>query len=215
MQASRIVGSSRVIQGETQRAPGSSKQSVQQSRIGGRIGKSRRDIPEPEPPEGYMPSDTRRREAPPSQRMMRSGIQPIPTKGVGDVSAKLKQRVVAVQATTLVFWTAIPFWIPQICFWMLGIAGLGMESIPWLNYVLPGVTLFWLGEIIIVAIGVCTMTYAALILGLRGVNCFGGLKGLVFALCVAGYCAPIANFFPWFVLWLAAIVYLQGKPKNA
>jgi hypothetical protein len=117
----------------------------------------------------------------------------------------------AARASWFIFWTAIAFSVPQLNFWIFSLIGIGTESIPFANWVLPGETLFMLSHTVIIAIGITTMIYALLVYSLSLVNCFGGSKFLWFALCVAFYCTPILNGPPWFVLWLWVVTNNQGR----
>lgn len=114
-------------------------------------------------------------------------------------------------AAGTIFWTAIGFYVPQLGFWLLGIAGLGLEITPVINYVIPGNTLFVASYVVITLIGVSTMAYAALVFTIRGVPCFGGWKGLIFAGCLTAYLVLFINFFPWFIIWLASVILLQSE----
>ena len=120
----------------------------------------------------------------------------------------------AAVASSFIFWTAIPFWVPQIAFWLVGLAGLGFESIPFANYILPGQTLFTFSYLIILFIGITTMIYALCIYAIRKINFFSGMKGLVFAICIALYCAPFLNFAPWFIGWLWIVTKNQGSDES-
>lgn len=117
----------------------------------------------------------------------------------------------AARVSWFIFGTAISFSVPQVKFWILSLIGMGVESIPFANWVLPGETLFILSYMIVMAIGITTMGYALLIYSLNRVNCFGRFKFLMFALCFAFYCTPILNGIPWFVLWLYVVTTNQGK----
>ena len=120
-------------------------------------------------------------------------------------------QVKAARAGWFIFLTAIPFWVPQIYCWMVGVAGLGSESVWLLSYVIPGETIFTTMNFIISAIGVITMMYAFVVYATAKVNAWSGMKGLVFCFCVAFYCAPFLNFAPWFLLWIVYTTYSQ-KP---
>jgi hypothetical protein len=121
------------------------------------------------------------------------------------------KRFKAAQASTVIFWTAIPFWVPQITFWMIGLVGLGGEAIPIANYLIPGETIFTVMHFLVMTIGIVTMMYAFMIYSSRMINSFSGFKGLLFCFCVAFYCAPLLNAFPWFVVWLIAVNYAQWE----
>ncbi len=117
----------------------------------------------------------------------------------------------AARASWFIFYTAIGFSVPQLAFWVFSLIGLGVESIPFASWVLPGEELFILSHIIVIAIGITTMIYALLVYQMSLVNWFGGSKFLWFALCVAFYCAPVLNGPPWFVVWLWVVTKNQCK----
>jgi hypothetical protein len=123
----------------------------------------------------------------------------------------LVKRIAATQACSVIFWSAIGFYVPQITFWLIGIAGIGLEAIPVVNYVIPGQLLFFVSYAVIFFIGICTMLYSVWILMLRKIDCFSGYKGLIFLLCLDGYMVIFINFIPWFVVWLWSVILLQKK----
>lgn len=132
-------------------------------------------------------------------------------KKIDNVTNKLHKTIKAGTTSATIFWTAIPFYIPQLSFWLIGIAGIGLESDTVTSYLIPGNTLFIVSYLIIALIGVCTMAYAVFSFTLRGVNSFGGVKGLIFVACLAGYLVVFINFFPWFIVWLVSVAYLQKE----
>lgn len=119
------------------------------------------------------------------------------------------KKIAAAITSNALFWNTIPFWIPQIAFWILGIAGIGLDSIPVLSSLKVGYGLFFISWLLIAVIGIGSMLYAIMTLTLRGIDNFGGLKGLIFILCLTGYLVIFLNFFPWIILWLWAVTLLQ------
>ena len=139
-------------------------------------------------------------------------INPISRNGAsGSQSAVLIKQVKAIQVSVSIFTSAIGFYIPQIGFWILGIIGLGGGSIPILKYFFPGQTIYMLSYFVVLAIGICTMGYAAFMYSLQRVNCFSGYKGLIFILCLTGYLVMFINIFPWFIIWIWSVPYLQKE----
>lgn len=140
--------------------------------------------------------------------------KPSPTKKLAREEAlatagSVAKQVQAVLVANFIFWTAISFYVPQLVFWLLGILFIGMESVTFVNYFVPGELLYTIMYACIMLIGVCTMVYAAFIFTLRGIDCFGGWKGFIFIVCLAGYLVIGINFFPWFVVWIYSVSYLQ------
>jgi hypothetical protein len=112
-----------------------------------------------------------------------------------------------------IFWTAIPLWFLQFTFWIFGLIGLSLESLPIANFVLDGEELYIASVILIGAIGVITMVYAASFMYMRGVSCFRGYKSLVCILATTFYFVTFINVFPWFTLWLFAVVMLEERQE--
>ena len=121
------------------------------------------------------------------------------------------KRIKAGSVSITIVYGAIWFWIPQFVFWIVGLTGLAGESLWVASWFIPGEAIFGGMNILVSIIGIITMVYAFLMYSLRLVDAFSGMKGLVFCFCVAFYCAPLLNFFPWFVVWLLVVTYSQGK----
>lgn len=144
------------------------------------------------------------------------GVQKNPlTKGMGqllpqDVLSAI-DKVNTYSTCVTIFWTAIAFWPMQFIFWIVSVAAYGLETIPFLNYVLPGESIFWASWFFVVLVGWSMLLYAALFLFVRNVPAFVDYKWFIFILCLIGYLIPILNVFPWFVMWLLAIVALEKK----
>jgi hypothetical protein len=113
----------------------------------------------------------------------------------------------AMGATINILWTMLPFYPIQLMFWFLGFAGLGSETVPIVNWILPGQELFMLSYFIIALIGLCTMFYAAFVFTLYRVKCFSGSRALVFMACLTGYLVFFLNLFPWILFWIVAVLY--------
>lgn len=200
-----IVGAARVVGGEVARKGSTatvSKIENQSRRASSGAEKTK-----------YQPADTRQRD---SNNATRNRYNPIryaknsqnETENAKKGAITIKRLQAGVTSVTI-FWTAIGFWIPQMIFWMVGIFGLGSESIPLFNYVIPGEVIYMLSYIVIVFIGMCTMFYAATVYYFRRVRFFSGYKGIIFIFCIVGYFVIFINFFPWFTIWLLAVTYMQ------
>jgi len=131
--------------------------------------------------------------------------------GVLSSALKTYKRIKAGSVSITILWSAIWFWIPQFFFWIGGLAGLAGESLWLASWLIPGEAIFGGMNFLVSIIGIITMVYGFMMYSLRSVDAFGGMKGLVFCFCVAFYCAPLLNFFPWFVVWLLVVTYSQGK----
>jgi hypothetical protein len=145
-------------------------------------------------------------------QLMRKQARAAKMPNVG-ILGKVKQAE-AVRVSITIFATAIPFWFFQVAIWMVGIGGLGLESIPFANYVMPGDTLYMLSYMLIAGLGICTMVYATFVYGINRINCFGGSKMLVFMFCMTGYLVIFINGFPWFILWLLAVSKMQTTEQS-
>lgn len=118
----------------------------------------------------------------------------------------------AYAASTFILWTVVPFYVTQVLFWMLGLAGIGLETVPFAGeWFLPGVEIYMVSYLVIVIIGICSMVYAAVVYFTRRVDAFSGVKTLVFMLCVTGYFVFFLNAFPWVIGWILCVIYTQNK----
>jgi hypothetical protein len=120
-------------------------------------------------------------------------------------------KVLVIAASSLIAWTALPFYIPQLMFWLLGLLGIGMKTVPLAGAILPGEALFFFTYLMIAIIGFCSMLYAAFVYMLRGVRCFEGARTLVFMCCLTGYLIPFLNLVPWVVFWLLAVIFAKNE----
>lgn len=200
-----IVGTARVVGGEVAKKGSTATAS--------RIGNQSRRASAGAEQTKYQQADTRQRN---SYNATRNRYNPIRYAKNTESEAENQKKTVTTMkrlqagvTSVTIFWTAIGFWIPQIIFWMVGIFGLGSESIPLFNYVIPGEVIYMLSYVVIVFIGMCTMFYAATVYYFRRVRFFSGHKGIIFIFCIVGYFVIFINFFPWFTIWLFAVTYMQ------
>jgi hypothetical protein len=149
-------------------------------------------------------------------------------------------RTRAANAAYIVFWSTIPFFVPQIMFWLLGLGSLGLEQVamtiktaasmpyaptlPGLSTIisflgqlagdaLPGKELFLFFYVLIAGIGFVSMLSAAAIFIFRGIPCFGKWKTVIFLCCLTGYLTIFLNFIPFVLIYAFAVVYLQGRDE--
>ena len=94
---------------------------------------------------------------------------------------------------------------------MVGLAGLGLETLPVVDAFAPGMEVFVLGYLVAAGIGVCSMVYAAWIYTIRGVACFAGMKAFIFICCLTGYLVVFLNLFPWLILWILSVVLIRDE----
>jgi hypothetical protein len=121
----------------------------------------------------------------------------------------------AVAAGLFILWSTLPFYIPQLVFWLVGLAGIAGESIPFADFVVPGKELFILSYIVIAFIGLCSMAYAIVMFNARGVDCFSGHKSLYLLLCLMGYFVFFINAAPWILFWVLSVMLNQGGEEGA
>ncbi|MAZ30077.1 hypothetical protein CL655_02215 [bacterium] len=109
-----------------------------------------------------------------------------------------------------------------IFFWLISIFGLallfmGEEAVKWIPWwgddlakltMQPGQILFGVGWIGTTVIGLLTMLTILVLLLVRGVWWFkDSVILLLLILSVALYIAPVTSFFPWFLLFVAGVVW--------
>lgn len=131
---------------------------------------------------------------------------------LGDAVSGVR-KIRAVVATTFLSWTVLPFYVPQIMMWLLGLSGLGLEGLPVANILFPGTELFMFTYVVIGIIGICSMAYAAWIYTIRLVPCISGNLTLVFILCLTMYLVPFLNLFPWVMPYMIAVVLASRKEE--
>lgn len=212
MVAPLIVGAARVVGGTTKVATGATskaKAATVRPELLRRVRARERRKQRQQSPLSPEASDRQVRnmtkQLPGSQKLLKfskaaSGEEPL--------TKKIKASI----AANAIFWAAIGFYIPQFIFWIMEIIGFGFESVPIIGDVLPGKELSLASWLIIVLIGTGTMLYATFVFMARGINSFGGWKGLIFILCLTGYLVIFINgMFPWFVIWIFAVVALQDE----
>ncbi len=127
---------------------------------------------------------------------------------------KTTERIWAIAASGLIAWFVLPFYTLQALFWILGLASLGLEAVPIADIFLPGTEVFVFMYILIALIGVCSMLYAVWIYTVRGVRCFSGVRGLMFACCMTGYLVFFLNLFPWIILWMLCVIYTNTEDQE-
>jgi hypothetical protein len=133
---------------------------------------------------------------------------------IGSENNALTKRVRIMNAcikNPLVMWVVGGLWALQFCVWGFGMVGLGIEKIPGANLLYPGVTLFEFSYFFIGIVGIITLIIIAGVFVASKVECFSGAKLLVFALTFCLYWLPFLGLFPWFGLWLIAVIYLQNE----
>lgn len=130
--------------------------------------------------------------------------------GEGQTIAKIQ----AITAGVFILWGTLPFFVPQFLFWIIGLAGLIVESNFFVGWILPGQETFYVSYIMILVIGTGSMFYAAVMFNLRGVDCFGGHRMLYFLLCLTGYFVVFLNLVPWVALWVLTVIAQAKSSKS-
>jgi hypothetical protein len=162
-------------------------------------------------------------------------------EGRGEGADIFLRRAKAASAAYVVFWSTIPFFVPQIMFWLLGFGSLGLEQIALTakmasanpsafatipgastiiallgelaGHALPGKELFLFFYVLTAGIGLGSMLYAAAVFTFRGVPCFGKWKTVIFLACLTGYFTILLNFIPFVLIYAGAVIYLQGRDE--
>jgi hypothetical protein len=126
-------------------------------------------------------------------------------------AAGIEQKVWAFSAAYFILACTLPFYAPQLFFFMFGIAGLGLEAIPILDWVVPGTEVFLLAWAFTLLIGVGSMLFAAVIFSLRGIDAFSGSRSFVFICCSIGYLTLFLSIVPWVAVWALYVAYTYSK----
>lgn len=122
-------------------------------------------------------------------------------------------KVNAVATSWMIAATLFPLISFQFFFWIIAMIGVFGESIPILNYVFPGETLFGLGVGVNAVIGLLMMLWAVTMYVGRGVDCWSGGKTLAFAFCFSLQIAPLINLIPFVLIWCFIVALLQPQPE--
>lgn len=212
MAAPLIVGEARVVRSSS-KAQLSTETAPARSELRRRISTQRQRREQEETPldEGQEQQRGQNVERPQRTRLLNrlnKKLSQMPSNVRSDV-AKMR----ATSAAIMIFWSVIGFYIPQITFWFIGIGFIGTKFTPIVGQWIPGETVFAVFWFLIICLGVSTMLYAIAIFTLRRVDYFGGMKGIIFILCLAGYFVPFLNLFPFFIIWIFSVSLLQKKAE--
>ena len=132
-------------------------------------------------------------------------------KSTQQKAKELIKKANAARASLMMLWIPGGIWCVQFLFWAVGMVSIGLEDIPGVNILYPGETLFKFSYFIIVILGILTLIYVAALYIAQRINCFGGMKLIVFCICFSLYLFPVLNLFPWFGLWMCSVIYLQDE----
>lgn len=119
------------------------------------------------------------------------------------------KRILAFSAALPIFGFLPPLIGFQFIFWVLQLAGFFVESIPFINFVLPAEAVVITAYILITITNLILAISAVMLFFTRGVDCLSGKKSLVFMICVTMSMLPILHIFPWIALWLLFVIYQQ------
>lgn len=146
--------------------------------------------------------------------------QKVTAEQSGTESGHAPSRIRAWTATATIFWWVWPYYLPQFFFWLLGLAGVGLEAMPIpvvreiVSFVVPGQEIFLFSYFVIAFIGLGSMAYAAFVYSIRGIRPFEGIRTLAFAVCFTGYLTFFLNLFPWVIVWMLMVVYTERKESQ-
>lgn len=119
----------------------------------------------------------------------------------------IEDRIMAYSAASFILTCTLPLYAPQIFFFMFGLAGLGLETIPYLDWIMPGIEVFFIGWMMTLLIGVGSMLFAAFTFSMRGVDAFGNSKTLIFICCLIAYLSLFLSIIPWVAIWTLYVAY--------
>lgn len=145
------------------------------------------------------------------QNLSSRNIPPVKKVAMPKGVHELIKKAEALRASLTTLWIAGALWALQFGIWAFGMVGLGIEKIPGANILYPGISLFEFSYFFIGIIGIITLIFVAGVFLVSKVDCFSGSKLLIFAVTFCLYWLPFLGLFPWFGLWLIAVIYLQNE----
>lgn len=163
----------------------------------------------------HAPSASEKSAPPPAHSRMRpTSRKQMLRRAVLPQVAGIEQKVWAFSAAYFILACTLPFYAPQLFFFMFGIAGLGLEAIPILDWIVPGTEVFLLAWAFTLLIGVGSMLFAAVIFSLRGIDAFGGSRSFVFICCLIGYLTLFLSIIPWVAVWALYVAYAYSTNES-
>lgn len=192
MSSPRIVGEVRVAKGTAQK--GSPK---------GKVSRTQTQRP------SDVPSSIQDQKSTPQQRALPryASRRQILRRAALPNSGGIEERVMAYSAAWFILSCTLPLYIPQLFFFVFGLAGIGLEAIPYLDWVMPGIEVFFVGWMMTVFIGVGSMLFAAFTFTMRGIDAFGGSKSFIFICCLIAYLSLFFSVIPWVAIWTLFVAY--------
>jgi len=124
------------------------------------------------------------------------------------------EKIWAIAASAHIALVTLAFYPLQFFLWVISLAALGAETVLIVDFFFPGKEIYMFTYLAIAFLGICSMLFGVLIYTLRGVQCFSGIRGLWFAICVTGYLLIFLNFVPWVAIWMLGIIYMAGKTQE-
>jgi len=142
-----------------------------------------------------------------------------PTRGKATnhnwINSKEFARANAAFSSWLIVLFLMPLWILQFLVWIISLAGIGVEGMWLVSWLLPGEEIFTAFSIIGALIGMLMMGIALSVYLIRGVDYWSGWLGLIFALCLTFSMMPLFFFVPYVFFWCFCVTILQtGGPKS-
>lgn len=126
---------------------------------------------------------------------------------------KTLKTIKAVSASWMSGLIILPMWNIHLVLWVVSLAGIGVETLPVLGYVLPGQTIFQAFSLLGVVWGLLMMLVPAAIYSFRFVNWWSNTASMItFGLCLAfSVCPGIFGLLPWVLFWCAVVVTTQTQ----
>ncbi len=127
--------------------------------------------------------------------------------------AKTDKKVKAIVRGGFIAYALAWFYPVQLLFALLFILAWGAASMGGITgWLVSGVaeTVMMLSWMLLIALGTGFMIYAALMFFFSRIQVWGHTSVLfMFAVCLAGYFAPLLFLFPWVFLWIAVVIWAQ------
>lgn len=175
--------------------------------LGERVSSFSQDASEPRPRRSFIP----RTGEDVTERFGGRGLQSLKLPR----PASLMETAKAVRASWTIAAAVMPFYVVQLVFALITIAGLAAEyageSFLWGlgSYVVPGLEIFAAGFVITPLIGLAFMFTAALLYSFQNVSWWRTASLLMFILCTIFYFIPLLNLVPWVLVWMFVVVRTQ------
>ena len=128
-----------------------------------------------------------------------------------NVIRRTLKAIRAVSASWLIGTFVIPFWCTHLIFWIVALAGIGVEA-NFFTSILPGVTVFQVFSTLGVVMGLLMMMVAGAVYAFRFVPWWrhpASFFGFGVCLCLSVFPYTF-GIFPWVLIWCVIVVAVQS-----